>query len=338
MSQILVTGGAGYIGSHAVLALIEAGHQPIVLDNLTYGHRELVEALGAEVIVGDVGDALVLSRLFGRLDISAVMHFAAFAYVGESVQDPAKYYRNNVAATVTLLDAMIKADVRRLIFSSSCATYGIPESLPIDENTEQMPVNPYGQSKFMVEQMLRDFDRAYALRSVIFRYFNAAGSDPEARIGERHEPETHLIPLALRVAMDRQSHLKVFGNDYETPDGSCVRDYIHVSDLADAHVLGLRYLEAGGDSNVFNLGSGQGSSVLEVIDAARKITGCAIPVQIAARRVGDPPALYASAEKAKRTLGWKPQYQDINMMIAHAWNWHRRDMAGIFPELLTVQQ
>jgi len=328
MSQVLVTGGAGYIGSHAVLALLEAGHEPIVLDNLVCGHREPIESLGVQVVVGETGDMPLLSKLFGQADIRAVMHFAGFAYVGESVQNPGKYYRNNVAATISLLDSMIKADIRQFIFSSSCATYGVPDAFPIDENTEQRPINPYGQSKLMVERILRDFDDAHGLRSVVFRYFNAAGADPGGRVGECHEPETHLIPLTLRAALDEGSPLTVFGDDYETPDGSCLRDYVHVSDLAEAHVLGLRYLEAGGRSEVFNLGSGRGSSVFEVIDAARSVTGCAIPIRIAPRRAGDPPVLYASADKAKRVLDWKPRYEDVKAMIAHAWNWERRDAAA----------
>jgi UDP-glucose 4-epimerase len=328
MSQVLVTGGAGYIGSHAVLALLEAGHEPIVLDNLVCGHREPIESLGVRVVVGETGDMPLLSKLFGQADIRAVMHFAGFAYVGESVQNPGKYYRNNVAATISLLDSMIRADIRQFIFSSSCATYGVPDGFPIDENTEQRPINPYGQSKLMVERILRDFDDAHGLRSVVFRYFNAAGADPGGRVGECHEPETHLIPLTLRAALDEGSPLTVFGDDYETPDGSCLRDYVHVSDLAEAHVLGLRYLEAGGRSEVFNLGSGRGSSVFEVIDAARSVTGCAIPIRIAPRRAGDPPVLYASADKAKRVLDWKPRYEDVKAMIAHAWNWERRDAAA----------
>ena len=323
MSQILVTGGAGYIGSHAVLALLEAGHEPIVLDSLVCGHREPIEALGVRVVVGETGDTLLLSELFGHSDIRAVMHFAGFAYVGESVQNPAKYYRNNVAETISLLEAMTKADITRFIFSSSCATYGLPDRLPIDESTDQRPINPYGQSKLMVEQILRDFGHAHGLRSVIFRYFNAAGADPRGRVGERHDPETHLIPLALRAALEDRP-MTVFGDDYDTPDGSCLRDYVHVSDLAEAHVLGLRYLDAGGRSDVFNLGNGRGFSVFEVIEAVREVTERAVHVRIAPRRPGDPPALYASADKAKLVLDWKPRYQDFRMLIAHAWDWERR--------------
>lgn len=325
MKTILITGGAGYIGSHAVIALEEAGFRPLVLDSLVYGHRELVEALGAEVVVGDIGDARLLNQIFKQRDISAVMHFAAYAYVGESVDHPAKYYLNNVAAPIVLLDSMVTAGITKFIFSSSCTTYGIPQSLPISEDADQRPINPYGQSKLMVEKMLDDFGKAYGLRSVVFRYFNAAGADPEARVGERHSPETHLIPLVLQTALGQREAIKVFGNDYPTSDGSCIRDYIHVRDLADAHVLGLKYLEAGGSSNVFNLGVGQGYSVFEVIDAAREITGRAIPIEIAPRREGDPPALYANAERAERTLGWKPNYGDIKTIIAHAWKWHQKE-------------
>lgn len=325
MKKILVTGGAGYIGSHVVIALMDAGFRPLVLDNLVHGHKELVEALGAEVIVGDVGDARLLNQIFKQRDITAVMHFAAYAYVGESVEFPAKYYLNNVAAPAVLLDCMVTAGINNFIFSSTCATYGLPQNLPISEETHQRPINPYGQSKLMVEKMLHDFRHAYGLNYVIFRYFNAAGADPGGRVGERHSPETHLIPLVLQTALGYRDAIKVFGDDYPTSDGSCIRDYIHVLDLADAHVRGLNYLERGDVSDVFNLGVGRGYSVFEVINAAREITGKEIPVEISPRRAGDPPALYANAEKAGRVLGWKPQYSEIRTIIEHAWKWHKKE-------------
>ncbi|MBD3885167.1 UDP-glucose 4-epimerase GalE [Phormidium tenue FACHB-886] len=325
MSQtILVTGGAGYIGSHAVLALQQAGFGVIVLDNLVYGHRELVEALKAELVVGDIGDRALLDQLFADRQIDAVMHFSAYAYVGESVSDPAKYYRNNVTATLTLLEAMVAANIKKFIFSSTCATYGIPKSVPIPEEHPQNPINPYGATKLMVERMLADFGVAYDLRSVCFRYFNAAGADPEGRLGEDHNPETHLIPLVLMAALGKRDAISVFGTDYPTPDGTCVRDYIHVTDLANAHVLGLQYLLNGGDSDVFNLGNGSGFSVKEVIEAAKQVTGREIKVVECDRRPGDPPALVGSSDKAKQLLGWQSEYADLHEILTHAWNWHQK--------------
>lgn len=325
MSQtILVTGGAGYIGSHTVLALQQAGLNVIVLDNLVYGHRELVEALKVELVVGDIGDRTLLDQLFADRQIDAVMHFSAYAYVGESVNDPAKYYRNNVTATLTLLEAMVAANIKKFIFSSTCATYGIPKSVPIPEEHPQSPINPYGATKLMVERMLADFDVAYSLKSVCFRYFNAAGADPEGRLGEDHNPETHLIPLVLMAALGKRDTISIFGTDYPTPDGTCVRDYIHVTDLANAHVLGLQYLLNGGDSNVFNLGNGNGFSVKEVIEAAKQVTGREIKVVECDRRPGDPPALVGSSDKAKQLLGWQSQYADLQKILTHAWNWHQK--------------
>ena len=322
---ILVTGGAGYIGSHAVLALQQAGFTVIVLDNLVYGHRELVESeLKTELIVGDIGDRALLDRLFADRQIDAVMHFSAYAYVGESVTDPAKYYRNNVVATLTLLEAMVAANIKKFIFSSTCATYGIPKSVPIPEDHPQSPINPYGATKLMVERILADFGTAYGLKSVCFRYFNAAGADPGGRLGEDHNPETHLIPLVLLAAMGKRDSISIFGTDYPTPDGTCIRDYIHVTDLANAHLLGLQYLFEGGDNQVFNLGNGNGFSVKEVIEAAKQVTGQEIAVVECDRRPGDPPALVGSSEKAKQVLGWQSQYADLHQIVTHSWDWHQK--------------
>jgi UDP-glucose 4-epimerase len=322
---ILVTGGAGYIGSHAVLALQQAGYGVVVLDNLVYGHRELVEeALKVELVVGDTSDRSLLSQLFATHDIGAVMHFAAYAYVGESVSTPAKYYRNNVLGTLTLLEAMLDADIKKFVFSSTCATYGVPKTVPIPEDHPQDPINPYGATKLMVERMLLDFDVAYDFRSVFFRYFNAAGADPEGRLGEDHDPETHLIPLVLQTALGKRDSVSVFGTDYPTPDGTCIRDYIHVTDLATAHVLGLEYLLNGGKTEVFNLGNGSGFSVKEVIETAEQVTGRKIKVVEGDRRPGDPPALVGSGEKARQVLGWQPQYADLTQILTHAWNWHQK--------------
>ncbi|WP_030007471.1 UDP-glucose 4-epimerase GalE [Picosynechococcus sp. NKBG042902] len=322
---VLVTGGAGYIGSQAVLSLQRRGYRVIVLDNLVYGHRDLVASvLKAELIVGDTGDRPLLDQIFADHKIDAVMHFAAYAYVGESVTAPAKYYRNNVVGTLTLLEAMIAAGVTQFVFSSTCATYGEPSEIPIPEAHPQNPINPYGMSKLMVEKMLWDFDRAYGLRSVMFRYFNAAGADPEGNLGEDHNPETHLIPLVLFAALGKRDSISIFGTDYPTPDGTCVRDYIHVSDLADAHVLGLEYLLQGGVTEAFNLGNGNGFSVKEVIEAARKITAKEIKAIATDRRPGDPPSLVGSSEKARTILGWQPQYADLETILKHAWHWHQR--------------
>ncbi len=322
---ILVTGGAGYIGSHTVLALKRAGYEVVILDNLVYGHRDLVEkVLGVELIVGDTGDRPLLDKLFQSHDISAVMHFSAYAYVGESVTNPAKYYHNNVLGTLTLLEAMLAAGVGKFVFSSTCATYGVPEIVPIPEDHPQKPINPYGSSKLMVEQILRDFDVAYKLKFVCFRYFNAAGADPGGLLGEDHNPETHLIPLVLFAALGKRDSISVFGTDYPTCDGTCIRDYIHVSDLADAHVLGLEYLLNGGDSEVFNLGNGNGFSVKQVIETAKQVTGREIKVVECDRRPGDPPVLIGSSDKAQKVLNWKPQYAALPEIIAHAWQWHQK--------------
>ncbi len=323
-ATVLVTGGAGYIGSHAVLALQQAGYEVVVLDNLVYGHRDIVESvLKVELIVGDTCDRAFLDQLFASREITAVMHFAAYAYVGESVTDPAKYYQNNVVGTLTLLEAMRAAGVDKFVFSSTCATYGVPTTVPIPEDHPQNPINPYGVTKLMVEKILQDFDHAYQFRSVRFRYFNAAGADPDGRLGEDHTPETHLIPLVLLTALGQRQSVSIFGTDYETPDGTCIRDYIHVTDLAQAHVLGLAYLLQGGATTVFNLGNGNGFSVKEVIETARQVTGRSIPAQECPRRPGDPPALVGGSDRARALLGWNPQYADLQQIISHAWQWHQ---------------
>ena len=321
---ILVTGGAGYIGSHAVKALQTSGYQVLVLDNLVYGHQDIAKTLGVDLIIGDTTDRSLLDKLFSDRVISAVMHFAAYAYVGESVSQPDKYYRNNVVGTLVLLEAMIAANIKNFVFSSTCASYGVPQQIPITEEHPQSPINPYGATKLMVERILQDFDVAYGLKSVIFRYFNAAGADQSGAIGEDHNPETHLIPLVLQAALGKRESITVYGSDYPTPDGTCVRDYIHVSDLADAHVLGLQYLLDGNQSAIFNLGNGNGFSVQQVIDAAREITGKPINVVMGDRRAGDPPALVGSSEKARRILNWQPQYADLHLILQHAWAWHQK--------------
>ena len=321
---ILVTGGAGYIGSHAVKALQQVGYEVLILDNLVYGHQDIAETLGAELIVGDTNDRNLVDKLFSDRQISAVMHFAAYAYVGESVSQPDKYYRNNVVGTLSLLEAMVAANIKIFVFSSTCASYGVPKQTPITEDHPQAPINPYGATKLMVERILQDFDVAYGLKSVIFRYFNAAGADPNGAIGEDHNPETHLIPLVLQTALGKREAITVFGSDYATADGTCIRDYIHVSDLAEAHVLGLQYLQNGNKSEIFNLGNGNGFSVKEVIDAAKQITGKPINVVYGDRRAGDPPALVGSSEKVRTVLNWQPKYADINLILQHAWQWHQK--------------
>ena len=288
---ILVTGGAGYIGSHAVLALENAGYQVVILDNLVYGHEGLVkQTLQAKLVVGDITDRALLDQLFATYNVAAVMHFAAYIAVGESVTDPAKYYHNNVVGALTLMEAMLAASVKRFVFSSTCAIYGPPKAVPIPEDHPQNPISPYAVSKLMVEKILADFSRAYDFQSVCFRYFNAAGADPEGRLGEDHTPETHLIPLVLFAALGRRESVSIFGTDYPTPDGTCVRDYIHVSDLAAAHVLGLEYLLKGGTTEVFNLGNGNGFSVKQVIEIARQVTGKPITAIAQDRRPGIRPA------------------------------------------------
>lgn len=323
--SILVTGGAGYIGSHTVLSLQKKGYNVIVLDNLVYGHRSLIEkGLGVELIVGDINDYALLYDIFRLREISSVIHFAAYAYVGESFHSPGKYYHNNVVGTLTLLEAMRDSDVTKIVFSSTCATYGIPKENPITESQIQKPINPYGATKLAVERMLQDFDTAHNIKYVAFRYFNAAGADPEGRLGEDHTPETHLIPLVLLTALGQRKSISIFGTDYPTPDGTCIRDYIHVSDLAEAHVLGLEYLLTGNDSNTFNLGNGNGFSVKEVIETAKAVTNQNIPVIQSKRRSGDPPILVGSSDKAKAILNWQPKYSDLAQILEHAWLWHQQ--------------
>jgi UDP-glucose 4-epimerase len=322
---ILVIGGAGYIGSHAVLTLKHAGYDVVVLDNLSRGHREIVEqVLQIKLIVGDAGDRSLLDDLFATHSIAAVMHFAAYAYVGESISHPAEYYRNNVTSTLTLLEAMLAASVNKFIFSSTCATYGLATSVPITEEHPQNPINPYGASKLMVERILADFSTAYNLKSVCFRYFNAAGAEPSGLLGEDHQPEPHLIPLVLLAALGKRESFLILGTDYPTPDGTCIRDFIHVSDLADAHVLGLEYLLQGGDTEVFNLGNGNGFSIKQVIETAREVTGREIKITEGDRRLGDPPMLFGSSDKARSVLGWNPHYSDLKQILAHAWQWHQQ--------------
>ena len=327
---ILVVGGAGYIGSHMVKDLIESGYPVVVLDNLSTGHRELVT--GGDFVEGNLGDSDLLDRLFAAHRISTVMHFAAFSLVGESMENPLKYYHNNVAATTTLLRAMIRHDIKRFIFSSTAAVYGEPVEVPIRETHPCSPTNPYGASKLAVERMLQDCDSAYDLKYVSLRYFNAAGADESGILGEMHTHETHLIPLILEVASGKRESIRVYGTDYPTPDGTCVRDYIHVSDLTQAHLLALEDLLQGGDSAVYNLGNNRGYSVREVIDLARDVTGKPIPAINGDRRPGDPATLIAGSDKIKKSLGWKPRYEDLETIIGTAWRWHQKDVtASIAP-------
>ena len=322
---ILVTGGAGYIGSHNVLALKKAGYQILILDNLVYGHRDLVEdVLKVPLIVGDIKNRELLDSIFAEHSIVAVIHFAAFAYVGESVTNPAEYYANNFIGTFTLLEAMRAASVDKIVFSSTCATYGNPQNIPITEDASQKPINPYGRSKLMVEMLLKDYAQAYGLKSVVFRYFNPAGASPEGFLGEDHDPETHLIPLVLLTALGKRESISIFGTDYDTPDGTCIRDYIHVNDLAQAHILGLQYLLDGGESQIFNLGNGNGFSVRQIIDAAKTVTQKPIKVVECDRREGDPPVLVGSGSKARQILGWEPAYTKIEDIIESSWNWHQK--------------
>ena len=320
--KILVVGGAGYIGSHMVLLLEEQGHEVVVLDDLSSGRAEAV--LKSELVTGSTADSPLLDRLFADGKFTGVMHFASFIQVGESVEQPAKYYRNNVLNTMNLLDAMIRHGVENFIFSSTAAIFGQPDYVPIDEAHPKRPINPYGRSKWMVEQVLQDYDLAYGLKSVCLRYFNAAGADPNARTGERHDPESHLIPLLLQVASGRRECAQVFGRDYDTPDGTCIRDYIHILDLCTAHSLALANLTALGKSAVYNLGNGNGFSVQQVIDTVRQITGKPIPVIESARRAGDPARLVADSALARRELGWSSKYADLREIVAHAWNWEKK--------------
>ena len=319
---ILVVGGAGYIGSHAARALRREGYEAIIYDSLVNGHRRLAE--GFELVEGDIADEAKLRSVLKRVD--GVMHFAAHAYVGESVENPRKYFRNNVEAALSLLNATLDAGIRRFVFSSTCAVYGEPAKVPITEDNPRQPVNPYGASKLFCEYALEAYDRAYGLRSARLRYFNAAGADESGEIGELHNPETHLVPLAL-AATGNGSELKIFGTDYPTPDGTCVRDYIHVDDLADAHVRALQHLEKGGESIALNLGTGKGDSVLEVIQAAETVTGRTVNRKVGPRRAGDPPVLVADATRAQKALGWKA-IRTLSDIVSSAWKWMQKVQSG----------
>jgi UDP-glucose 4-epimerase len=323
--RILVTGGAGYIGSHTVKLLLARGHDVWIYDSLVFGHGAAVPA--ERLIVADLADSAALDHAFVAHRIEAVVHFAAFAFVGESVTHPAKYWQNNLVNTVSLIDHCRRHGVSRFVFSSTCATYGIPEQVPITEETPQRPINPYGQTKLAVERALADFAAAYGLGYAALRYFNAAGAAPDGSIGEDHHPETHLIPLVLQVALGQRPHIELFGSDYPTPDGTCIRDYIHVDDLGDAHLRALERIESG-KGLCLNLGTGRGHSNREVIQAAERVTGNKIPVKEGPRRAGDPPQLVAAADKARDVLGWKPRYPDLEMIIETAWNWHRTHPRG----------
>lgn len=322
VKNILVVGGAGYIGSHTCKELNLKGYNPIVLDNLIYGHKEFVK--WGEFILGDLKDSEQIRLVFQKYKIDAVMHFAAFAYVGESVKQPQKYYMNNVMATLNLLNIMLEFKVKYFIFSSTCAIYGDPYYLPIDEKHPQNPINPYGMSKLMVENILKDYANAYDFNFVSLRYFNASGCDSECEIGENHNPETHLIPLILDAALGKREDIKVFGTDYDTRDGSAIRDYIHVTDLAQAHLLALEYLFRGNSSDVFNLSNGQGFSVKEVIDCAKKVTCKEFKVIYTERRAGDPATLIGSSDKIIAKLHWKPKYNKLDDIIQTAWVWHKK--------------
>lgn len=324
---ILVCGGAGYIGSHAVHALVEKGEQVVIVDNLQTGHRGALNP-AAKFYEGDIRDAGVLDKIFTENKIEAVIHFAANSLVGESMEKPLLYFNNNVYGMQVLLEAMVRHGVDKIVFSSTAATYGEPKRVPIHEDDETCPTNTYGETKLTMEKMMKWVSRANGVRYVSLRYFNAAGALPDGSIGEDHKTETHLIPLILQVPTGRRDHITVFGDDYPTPDGTCLRDYIHVVDLADAHVLALEYLRKGGASDIFNLGNGQGFSVKEMIAAAEKATGRSIKVEIGARRAGDPAQLIASSEKARTVLGWKPQFTDVEQVIGTAWKWHESHPHG----------
>lgn len=326
MSTILVCGGAGYIGSHMVAELLENNHKVVVLDSLVKGHKEAL--LGGKLYVGDLRDRKILDKVFTENKIDAVIDFAAFSLVGESMTEPLKYFNNNVYGTISLLEAMRDYNVKYIVFSSTAATYGEPEVVPITENSKTIPTNAYGESKLLVEKILRWCDHAYGIKYTTLRYFNAAGAHISGKIGEDHSPETHLIPIILDVALGNREKIMMFGDDYDTKDGTCVRDYIHVSDLASAHSLALKRLMNGGDSAIYNLGNGTGFTVKEMVEIARKVTGHTIPAEVAERRAGDPAVLIASSKKAMEELGWKPKYADIETIISTAWNWHKNHPNG----------
>lgn len=323
---VLVTGGAGYIGSHTVAALQERGEDIVVVDNLQQGHKAAL--LGGKLYEGDLRDAAFLDKVFTENNIDAVIHFAANSLVGESMKDPGKYYHNNVFGTLCLLEKMNEHNVRKIVFSSTAATYGEPENVPIDEYDRTLPTNAYGETKLAMEKMMKWFDVAHGIKFVSLRYFNAAGAHESGKIGEDHSPETHLIPIVLQVALGQRPHISVFGEDYATEDGTCIRDYIHVSDLADAHVLAVDRLRGGADSAVYNLGNGTGFSVKQVIDIARAVTGKEIPAVMEARRAGDPAVLVASSDRARKELGWNPKRNKLEDIIQSAWNWHSANPNG----------
>ncbi|HMI87802.1 MAG TPA: UDP-glucose 4-epimerase GalE [Polyangiaceae bacterium] len=320
--SILIVGGAGYIGSHTAKAVARAGLEPVILDNLVYGHRSA--ARWGTLVEGDIGDRALVDRIFREHGVTAVIHFAAYAYVGESVQHPRKYFHNNVVGTLALLDAMVDHGIRDIVFSSTCATYGEPVTVPMTEDHPQKPINPYGESKLAVERILHWYQGAYPLRYAALRYFNAAGADPEGEIGEDHDPETHLIPLAIGAALGRAPELKIFGTDYPTADGTAIRDYIHVADLAEAHLLALGRLEKGDKALTLNLGTGKGHSVREVIASVEKISGRRVPRVAVGRRAGDPPALVADASRAAQSLGWRPKYAELDTIVEHAFRWQNK--------------
>ena len=324
--RVLVTGGAGYIGSHTAKALANAGFEPVTFDNLSMGHKWAVR--WGPLVTGDLADRSKVAETLTTHKIEAVIHFAASAYVGESMHAPREYFRNNVTNSLNLLDAMLEAGVRRIVFSSSCATYGNPVRMPISEDHPQAPINPYGDSKLFIEKVLGWYQKAYSLQSATLRYFNAAGADPDGEVGECHEPETHLIPILIEAAQGVREHAQIFGEDYDTPDGTAVRDYVHVTDLADAHVRALRLLIDSGQSIILNLGSGIGSSIREVIAAVERISGRTVPIRLSGRRAGDPAILLADASRALATLGWTPRYSGLDNIVETAWRWRTRVAAS----------
>ncbi|MCC8020595.1 MAG: UDP-glucose 4-epimerase GalE [Akkermansia sp.] len=326
--KVLVTGGAGYIGSHTVRQLVKSGAEVTVLDSMVYGHPAAIVDSQVKLVKGDLGDAAIVYPLLQEGKFDAVVHFAAFINAGESVENPLKYYENNIAKPLVLLKAMLLAGCRKFVFSSTCATYGVPTQIPIPETEKQDPINPYGGSKFMLERVCKDCDRAYGLKSVFLRYFNASGCSEDGLIGEDHDPECHLIPNVLLAIKGERPGLTVFGTDYDTPDGTCIRDYIHVDDLADAHLKALDYLMKGGETNWFNLGTGLGLSVKQIIDAAEQVTGKKVPVTYGARREGDPPRLIADARKAKEILGWEAKCKDARHIVETAWKWETGPHGG----------